>query len=167
MKSSGFVTLKLDASYRPVGVVEAIEALVMCLLGKATAIEEHDSIINSPNKAFKLPAVIVINKVIKYSFLKTKLNRKNICMRDQNTCQYCSEKLAYQDVTIDHVVPKSRGGKNSWSNLVVSCKKCNQEKGSRTPAEAGLKLIKKPVDPKGINIKFKNYYNDLWKDYMW
>ena len=167
MDSSGFVTLKLDAAYRPVGIVEALEALVMCIIGKAKVLEEHDSVIRSPSKTFKLPAVIVINRVVKYSFLTTRPNRRNICIRDDNTCQYCANVFNYADLTIDHVMPKSRGGKNEWGNLVASCKKCNQKKGSNTPEEAGMKLVKIPKAPKKMSLKFKAHSEGIWKDYLW
>tara|TARA_B100000900_G_scaffold167888_1_gene142565 strand:- start:7084 stop:7587 length:504 start_codon:yes stop_codon:yes gene_type:complete len=167
MDSTGFVTLKLDATYRPVGIVEALEALVMCIIGKAKVLEEHDSVIRSPSKSFKLPAVIVINRVVKYTFLTTRPNRRNICIRDDNTCQYCAKQLNFNDLTIDHVFPKSRGGKNEWENLVACCKKCNQKKSSNTPKEAGMKLIKKPETPRTMSLKFKSHTEDIWKDYLW
>jgi 5-methylcytosine-specific restriction endonuclease McrA len=119
MQAKGLVTLKLDASYRPVEVIEALEALVMCLIGKAKVLEEHEMEICSPTKTFKLPAVIVINRVIKYALLGSRATRRNVCLRDDNICQYCDKRFAYVDLTIDHVIPKSRGGSNDWTNLVA------------------------------------------------
>ena len=167
MQAKGLVTLKLDASYRPVEVIEALEALVMCLIGKAKVLEEHEMEICSPTKTFKLPAVIVINRVIKYALLGSRATRRNVCLRDDNTCQYCDKRFAYVDLTIDHVIPKSRGGSNDWTNLVACCKRCNQKKGPRTPVEANMKLNREPYQPHYTELKIKIYYQDIWRDYLW
>jgi 5-methylcytosine-specific restriction endonuclease McrA len=167
MQAKGLVTLKLDASYRPVEVIEALEALVMCLIGKAKVLEEHEMEICSPTKTFKLPAVIVINRVIKYALLGSRATRRNVCLRDDNTCQYCDKRFAYADLTIDHVIPKSRGGSNDWTNLVACCKRCNQNKGPRTPVEANMKLSREPYQPHYTELKIKIYYQDIWQDYLW
>jgi 5-methylcytosine-specific restriction endonuclease McrA len=167
MESSNIMALKLDAAYKPIAVIEAIEALVLCIVGKAKAIEEHDVEINSVSNSFKLPSVIVVNRVVKYVFSGFSPNRKNVCIRDDNTCQYCAKKLPLVELTIDHVMPRSRGGKNEWDNLVACCKKCNQKKGSKTPEEASMTLLQQPTKPKSISFKFRRYAEDIWEDYLW
>ena len=167
MQAESLVTLKLDASYRPVEVIEALEALVMCLIGKAKVLEEHETEISSPTKTFKLPSVIVINRVIKYALLGSRATRRNVCLRDDNICQYCETRHPYSELTIDHVIPKSQGGSNDLTNLVACCKRCNQKKGPRTPYEANMVLIRDPFQPHYTELKIKIYYQDIWENYLW
>ncbi len=159
--------LKLDATYRPVEVIDAIEALVLCIIGKAKAIETYTKQICSPSKSFDIPAVIVLKTVVKYRFGGIICNRQNIIWRDQNTCQYCGKNFSTENLTIDHLLPKSRGGKNTWKNLVAACKKCNQKKGCRTPQECGMIPIRKPAKPKATILKTTKQINHLWKNYLW
>jgi len=163
------MALKLDASYRPIEVIDALEALVMCLIGKATPVETYDRKIKSTTKAFDLPAVIVLKTVVKFRFTTIACNRQNIIWRDGNQCQYCANYFPDDKLTMDHVIPKSRGGKNTWQNLVAACKKCNQKKGSRTTDESGMHPLKKPVRPKANILRTvrKGQISELWKDYLW
>jgi 5-methylcytosine-specific restriction endonuclease McrA len=161
--------LKLDATYRPVEVIDAIEALVLCIVGKAKAIESYTREICSPSKTFKIPAVIVLKKIVKYRFGGIVCNRQNVIWRDQNTCQYCLKVLPTDKLTVDHILPKSRGGPKSWKNLVAACIKCNQKKGNKTPQESGMIPIRKPLKPKISILKTvgTNQVSELWKNYLW
>tara|TARA_R100000664_G_scaffold10265_2_gene16968 strand:+ start:814 stop:1329 length:516 start_codon:yes stop_codon:yes gene_type:complete len=159
--------LKLDATYRPVEVIDAIEALVLCIIGKAKALETYTKEIYSPSNSFKLPAVIVLTRVVKYHFGGIVCNRQNIIWRDNNRCQYCAKIFPTEILTIDHVIPKSRGGEKSWINLVAACKKCNQKKGCRTPQECGMIPIRKPTKPKNTLLKTTKQISKLWKNYLW
>ena len=163
------MALKLDSAYRPIEIIDAIEALVMCIIGKAIPVETYEKKINSPTKAFDLPAVIVLKSVVKFRFTTVACNRQNIVWRDNNQCQYCANYFPLDKLTMDHVIPKSRGGKNTWENLVAACKKCNQKKGSRTPKESGMIPLKKPIRPKAniLRTVSKSQISDLWKDYLW
>ena len=163
------MALKLDASYRPIEVIDALEALVMCIIGKATPVETYETKINSPSKSFELPAVIVLKTIVKFRFTTVACNRANIVWRDNNQCQYCANHFPLDKLTMDHVLPKSRGGKNTWENLVTACMKCNQKKGSRTPQESGMIPLKKPIRPKANILRTvkKNQISDLWKNYLW
>ncbi len=162
-------TLKLDSSYRPLEIVDAVEALVLCLIGKAHAIENYKQEIRSVSESFKLPAVIVLTRYVKFHFHTMTPNRTNVIWRDQNKCQYCSIELESRSLTIDHVLPRSKGGKNTWKNLVTACKKCNQKKGNRTPKEANMKLLREPIRPKTSVLRSvgEKQVSDLWKDYLW
>ena len=163
------MALKLDSAYRPIEIIDAIEALVMCIIGKAIPVETYEKKINSPTKAFDLPAVIVLKNVVKFRFTTIACNRQNIVWRDNSQCQYCANYFPLDKLTMDHVIPKSRGGKNTWDNLVAACKKCNQQKGSRTPKESGMIPLKKPIRPKANILRTisKSQISDLWKDYLW
>jgi len=161
--------LKLDSSYRPIEIIDAIEALVMCLMGKAQAVESYDREIRSPSKSFKIPAVVVLKRYIKKNSLSVTPNRLNVVWRDQNQCQYCAKKFKTCDLTIDHILPKSRGGTKSWTNLTTACKKCNQAKGNKTPSECGMYPLRKPSQPQSTIMFYlkRGAINDLWQDYLW
>ena len=165
-----FKTLKLDASFRPVEVIDAIEGLVLCLVGKAAAVETYaDEVINTVTEKFELPAVIALKKIVKFRFTTVACKRQNVIWRDDNQCQYCAKFFPTDKLTIDHVLPSSRGGKNTWLNLVTACKKCNQKKGDKTPKEAGMKLICKPYRPKTNILRTvkKSQISPIWNDYLW
>ena len=160
-------TLKLDSTYRPVGVIDCLEALVMCIVGKATAVEEYDEEISSPSVTFKLPSVIVLKTVVKFISRGVKPSRKNILWRDKSKCQYCGVIETPKDMTIDHVIPRSRGGGNTWSNLVTCCKKCNQKKRDRTPEEANMCLLQMPIKPRNSVLRQINDVQPIWNIYLW
>ena len=160
-------TLKLDATYRPIGVVDCLEALVMCIVGKATAVEEYEEEISSPSITFKIPSVIVLKTVVKFISTGIRPSRNNILWRDKNQCQYCGVIESPRDMTIDHVVPRSRGGENTWSNLVTCCKKCNQKKGNRTPEETNMSLLNKPVKPRNSILRQISDVQPIWNIYLW
>jgi len=160
-------TLKLDSTYRPIGVIDCIEALVMCIVGKATAVEEYEDEISSPSVTFKLPSVIVLKTVVKFISRGVKPSRKNILWRDKSKCQYCGVIEAPKDMTIDHVIPRSRGGGNTWSNLVTCCKKCNQKKRDRTPEEANMCLLQMPIKPRNSVLRQINDVQPIWNIYLW
>ena len=116
-----------------------------------------------------MPAVIVLKTIVKFRFTGVACNRANIIIRDKNRCQYCGHSFPTEQLTLDHIVPKSRAGLNTWTNLVASCKKCNQKKGCRTPAEAGMYPINTPKKPKTSILRTvtKNQISHLWKEYLW
>ena len=163
------MALKLDASYRPIEVIDALEALVMCIIGKAVPVETYDKKVHSISKAFELPAVIVLKTIVKFRFTTVACNRQNIVWRDNNQCQYCGNYFSSDKLTMDHVLPKSRGGKNTWQNLVAACKRCNQKKGSRTTKESGMIPLKSPHRPKAniLRTVSRSQISELWKNYLW
>ena len=98
-----------------------------------------------------------------------KLNRRNIYGRDRSRCQYCGKKFPTSELTLDHIVPRSRGGQTSWTNLVCCCVKCNVRKGGRLPTEAGLRLVVEPVRPKRspvITIRLTSERYASWKQFL-
>lgn len=162
-------SLKLDSSFRPIDVIDAVDALVLCIIGKARVIENYKQEIRSVAKSFKLPAVIVLNRYVKFRFSYVSCNRNNVLWRDQNQCQYCGTIFKADKLTLDHVIPKSRGGGNTWTNLVTACKKCNQRKGSKTPAESGMRPLRKPFAPKAHILRSlkREQISPMWKNYLW
>ena len=161
--------LKLDSSFKPIEVIDALEALILCIIGKAKAIETYEEKVNSVRQSFDLPAVIVINRYVKYRMGDGAPTRQNIIWRDKNLCQYCGNDFKTSELTVDHVLPRSRGGKNTWENLVAACKPCNQKKGAKTMDEADMHPIRKPYVPKDTILKnvSETQMSETWKNYLW
>jgi|TARA_R110000823_G_C15896979_1_gene496562 5-methylcytosine-specific restriction endonuclease McrA len=145
-------SLKLDAAWRPIEIITSFKAFSMCRSGRANPVEDYD-ILAHGNSMF--PAVIVLKSYVrKHEFLLS-CTRRNVYNRDNYTCQYCSIRAKTKfDLTLDHIVPKSRGGPKTWDNIVSSCHQCNEKKGARTPKEAGMRLLKEPKRPKATFIDF-------------
>jgi 5-methylcytosine-specific restriction endonuclease McrA len=141
--------LVLDASYRPIKQISWQKAMILFFQDKIEVIREYDDTwINSPSKKFKLPSVIrLVNYIFKLPW-GVKLTRTNIFIRDLGKCQYCDKKLSKGRFTIDHVIPRSKGGKTAWENLVTSCSRCNTYKGDSLLKDSDFILKKKPCKPK-------------------
>ncbi|MBI3681398.1 MAG: HNH endonuclease [Acidobacteria bacterium] len=136
--------LVLNASFEPINVCAARRAIVLVLKGVASAEEHAPTCVHSPRQALRLPSVIRLLEYRRIPHQSRSLSRKNILLRDRYTCQYCGRALPSGELTLDHVVPRSRAGETSWENLVACCHPCNNNKGSRTPEEAGMKLHRTP-----------------------
>ncbi|PTL85450.1 HNH endonuclease [Vitiosangium sp. GDMCC 1.1324] len=157
--------LVLNRNYQPVHVTSVKRALSLLYLGVAKAIDAqyrlyefddwaalsatapHDSV-STINRRIRVPRVVVLSA---YEYLprgRVRFSRLNIYARDHDTCQYCARQLPRSELNLDHVVPRSQGGKTSWENVVCSCVPCNLRKGGRTPEQAGMRLLKVPVRPR-------------------
>ena len=137
-------TLKLDASWRPIEVVDCFKGFSLVFSGRARVVESY------PHQAcalFYFPSVIVLNSYIRKREFKVSPSRNTIFYRDKYVCQYCHKRFAKSRLTLDHVVPKSKGGGKTWYNLVTSCSSCNQKKADKTIEEAGFKLLSEPTHP--------------------
>ena len=136
--------LVLNATFEPINVTAVRRALVLMLKGVAQAEELNHHEVHSAANAVPVPSVI---RLLSYRHIPQQtraLSRKNILLRDRNTCQFCGRVFPASELTLDHVMPRSRGGHSSWENLVACCYQCNNRKGDRTPEEAGLHLVKRP-----------------------
>ena len=123
----------------------------------------------TPNLTLLVPRVVRVLSYDRVEISKVRLTRRNIYYRDSNTCQYCGKKFKTKDLNIDHVIPKSKGGKEVWSNLVCACVECNIRKSNKLPREVGMKLIRKPARPKLnpliiIHLSKKKYAS--WKNFL-
>jgi 5-methylcytosine-specific restriction endonuclease McrA len=156
--------LVLNRYYQPVHVTSVKRAFTLLYLGVAKAIDsqyrlyefadwaalsaaEHEAI-TTVNRRIRVPRVVVL---FAYEYLpkgRVRFSRLNIYARDHDTCQYCGKTLPRADLNLDHVLPRSQGGKTSWENVVCSCVPCNLRKGGRTPEQARMHLLKKPVRPR-------------------
>src|SRR5437868_9359079 len=122
--------LVLNASYEPINVCAARRAIVLVLKGVAMAEESNGHTMHAARLAMRIPSVIRLMEYRRIPHQTRALSRKNILLRDRNTCQYCGELLSSSELTLDHVVPRSRGGASSWENLVACCHPCNRSKGN-------------------------------------
>ena len=140
-------TLVLTQGYEVSGIVPWFQAITLWFQNKVEILESYDQDIHSAHMTMKVPAVVRILGKIKRHRKPLKFSRVNVYTRDNFECQFCGTCGAMDDLTYDHVVPRSQGGKTAWDNIVSSCSECNSRKGGRTPAQAGMKLRKKPVQP--------------------
>ena len=166
-------TLLLNATYEPLRVVHWRKAVTLWCQGKVEVISVYDREVRSVTLSFKLPSVIRLLRhiSIKRRFDYVPFSRANIYARDNHSCQYCGQGFPVSDLTFDHVVPVSQGGRKDWENIVTSCISCNRRKGGRTPAEAGMRVIRPPRRPSRpptvrITIGLRNA-PDSWRDYLY
>ena len=109
--------------------------------------EQEGRTIATPTREIRVPEVILLNAFNGFFHREVRFSRRNIFERDKSTCQYCRKRLAKSELTIDHVTPRSKGGRDTWENLVLACVRCNVRKGNRTPEEAQMPLMRKPKKP--------------------
>lgn len=127
------------------------KAIVLWFQDKVEVLEFHTVTVASPNQSFRLPAVMRLKQYIRpYLSLSVRLSRQNIFLRDNHTCQYCYKKLSEKKLTIDHVIPLSKGGRHEWVNVVTACSRCNNVKGDKSPEKVGLKLLTRPEKPRWL-----------------
>ncbi len=121
------------------------------------------------NRTIRLPRVILLTFFDKLPCKELKLTRNNVFERDKNHCQYCGRTFVREELNLDHVIPRDRGGKTTWENIVCSCIKCNTRKANRLPHEAHMRLIRKPVRPKWrpvISLVLGSQGHEMWKDFL-
>lgn len=140
--------LVLNLNYEPLNVCSFRRALGLVFLDKATVIETNGKMLRSERLTMQMPSVVRLNYQVKRPHPKLRLSRRSIFARDNFTCQYCGKQTS--PLTIDHVVPRNKGGAHTWENLVCSCIQCNNGKGNRTPTAAGLKLSNSPKRPRFV-----------------
>ena len=158
--------LLLNNSYEPLLVVTAKKAVLLYFTDKVDVVEKSDNYIHSVYIAFQIPSIIRLKNYIYIKKKELALTRKNILKRDNNTCQYCGVRKF--ELTLDHIVPKDKGGVDSWTNLVAACKKCNMIKGNNLLNDTSLYLIKLPSKPSYL-LNLQNYAkaNISWKPYLY
>lgn len=136
----------LNQSYEPLGICVARRAVVLCYLGKAEIVVSADGLrVHSVNRSFPVPSVLRLSRLVRLKRREVPLTKPNLMRRDNYTCQYCGDRNVH--MTLDHVIPRTHGGTDSWDNLVCACDKCNSRKGDKIPREAGMKLRRKPKEP--------------------
>lgn len=162
---SGHV-LVLNQDYRAITITNVQRAIVLVMLHKADLVEsESGRFVHSPSHRVPWPSIVRLRRYVRVPYKRIMLTRRNVFRRDQDRCQYCG---SHDGLTIDHVHPKSRGGRDTWENLVAACVPCNNRKGNRTPTEAGLTLARKPFRPSYVMYirDFVGAVDEAWKPYL-
>jgi len=166
--------LVLDAGYAPVAQISWRRAITKLLNNKAELVEEYeDKFVHCGQFTWKMPSIIRLFRQVAGVFHKgVKFNRKNLYFRDHSKCQYCGCKVTMDGFTFEHVIPRHQGGKTCWENIVAACFECNQRKRDRTPEQAGMRLLSKPVKPKSVPGSILTIIRDVsdiprsWRDYL-
>ena len=138
--------LVLNQNYEPLNVCDVRRAVVLMDKGKAEILENGRGDLRTFRMTYPVPTVIRLFYMVKRPLPRARLSRREVFLRDRNTCQYCG--AAAKDLTLDHVIPRHRGGQHTWENVVSACNRCNNRKAARTPHEAGMALSREPRPPK-------------------
>lgn len=153
--------LLLSSSFLPIKTIGWERAFYLLCLEKAEAISYYDDwSVKTISKDYSVPSILRLTSDIKIRATKIKFSRKNIYRRDKNVCMYCGIKHPDGDLTLDHVIPRSLGGKTTWTNIVSCCLKCNTKKANKTPQQANMKLLSKPIYPEMKHGSIIRYYID-------
>lgn len=156
--------LVLNRSYQPIRITTARDAFGLLYGGRARAVDEDfehhdferwrnvrprrgDDIVGTPGGPVRVPRVLMVLGYSRVPRTTVRLSRRNLFLRDAHTCQYCARTLPPRDLNLDHVVPRSRGGRSTWENLVTSCRDCNLRKGGQVLDESGMRLRRRPFRP--------------------
>jgi len=163
--------LLLNITYEPLKVINWKKAITLLCLGKVEVIEDYAREVHSVSFTLKLPSVVRLLKLVKRPKSPIRFSRQNIYARDRYRCQYCGKAFPGEELTYDHILPKSRGGRTVWENIVTCCVACNRNKGGRTPQEANMTLVREPTRPTWvpairITIRFKEV-PETWRDYIY
>ena len=163
-----FPVLVLNQSYEPLNICRVRRAIVLLYRGKAEMLENGSGFIQSASYAFPVPSVIRLAYLIKRPRPQPKLTRVEVFNRDRYTCQYCGKETG--QLTLDHVIPRYRGGEHVWENVVSACAGCNRRKAGRTPSEAGMRLIRQPSSPRSsfsLHIPYRHLQTgSQWQKYL-
>ncbi|AHF91752.1 restriction endonuclease [Opitutaceae bacterium TAV1] len=185
--------LVLNRLWQAVNVIGAKRAFALLARGHANVVHHHEDdfrvfsfmdwmdfsrhnppveeldMVHTPRTVIRLPRVILLTWFDKLPRKEVKLTRNNVFERDKDTCQYCGQIFNREDLNLDHVIPRDRGGRTTWENIVCSCIPCNSRKANRLPHEARMRLIRKPVRPKWrpvISLVLSNQQRERWKDFL-
>jgi len=173
--------IALNSYFKATHIINARKAIILLVNNRANVIDsEYNrynfeqwkeisktdlSAIKICSKTFCLnvPSVVILDSYSSYKVTTIKFSRHNIFTRDKFTCQYCGQHLTKKNISIDHIIPKSRGGTNTWNNIVACCRKCNVTKKDKLLEEINWKLITIPVNPNKINAIYNNIDKQYWK----
>lgn len=184
-QASSASVLVLNRSFQPIHVTSLRRAFSLLYLGVAQAIDEQfrlfdfeswselsaevgDSI-GTPSKRVRIPWVIVLVAFDRFPRTRVRFSRHNIFLRDDSTCQYCARQLPRAELNLDHVIPRAQGGATTWENVVCSCIPCNLRKGSRTPQQAKMKLLRQPARPRWsplFRAFGKGNHHESWRPFL-
>lgn len=159
-------------SYFPLSLWSWQEAIKAIFLDRVNVVSHYDRVIHSPSCEFRLPSVVALKEYIPQN-RRPPFTRFNVFLRDRFTCQYCRTPLPAQDLTFDHVVPRARGGRTCWTNVVTACTHCNLRKGSRMPQACRMHPARPPAVPSAHRLQINgrafppNYLHESWRDFLY
>jgi 5-methylcytosine-specific restriction endonuclease McrA len=162
--------LVLNATYEPMNVVSVRRAVLLLVKQKAEIVEAAEAYLRSERMTVPIPLVIRLVYYVRIPHrFSLPLSRRTVLARDHYTCQYCGAQPGKANLTVDHVLPRSRGGETTWENIVTACGPCNRRKGSRTPEEANLHLQSQPSRPRYLAITLLAGAStpEVWDKYMY
>lgn len=175
LNSSPALVLNADfrpLSYFPLSLWSWQETVKAVVADRVNVLSEYEMEVHSPSLALKLPSVISLKDYIQPA-RRPAFTRFNVFLRDCFACQYCRDAFPAQDLTFDHVIPRSQGGRTTWQNVVASCGPCNLRKGGRTPKQAGVPLIRRPEEPSTWELQENgrgfppNFLHESWNDFLY
>lgn len=160
------VVLVLNTNYAPLSICTAKRAICLQVLEKVEVLDVYDEVAHSPSTTIPLPSVVKLKEFVHYNSIVVALSRKNILTRDDHACQYCGTRHGV--LTVDHIIPRERGGMDTWENLVTACAECNLKKGNHTPEEVNMPLLKKPSRPNRIHYfqQFVKQKQSGWRPFL-
>jgi hypothetical protein len=155
--------LVLNSDFSPINVTSLHRGFTLVYKGKAEVLKSSDEPIICGVKKYLKPLIIRLLNYVSFQKRRIRVNRHRIMKRDNYSCVYCGSK---KDLTIDHVIPKSKGGQNTWNNLVTCCSPCNLKKGDKSLNEINMRMIKKPTEPTIFSDSMGQYLQKVWVDYQ-
>ncbi len=172
-----FPALVLNADYRPLSYFPLSlwswqDAIKAVFLDRVNVVNEYDQEVHSPNQIFRLPSVISLKDYVKTANSPA-FTRFNVFLRDSFSCQYCGSPFRTEELTFDHVVPRSKGGRTTWENVVTACAPCNLRKGHGLPRETGMHPLRRPDQPSKFLLQENgrafppNYLHESWRDFLY
>ena len=156
-------------SYFPLSLWSWQDAVKAVFLERVYIVDHYDAYVRSPSFEMRLPSVIALKEYVQVA-RNPAFTRFNVFLRDRFTCQYCGSR---EDLTFDHVIPRSKGGRTTWENVVAACAPCNLKKGGRTPRQAGLHIERDPIRPTSWQLQDHgrsfppNHLHETWRDYLY
>lgn len=162
--------LVLSSSYEAINICSAKRALIMIFKGVAQMVEQNGRVVHSPSISIEVPEVIKLNRYIRLPYKDITFCKKNVFLRDNHTCQYCGKKVSSSDLTVDHVIPISKGGRDYWENVVTACAKCNHKKGDQLPEDIDLFPARRPKKPSSATylhlVRHLGQKKEKWRKYL-
>jgi 5-methylcytosine-specific restriction endonuclease McrA len=159
-------TLLLTPWYFPIKVLRWQDAVKMKYEQTVDVVVEYDDEIRSPSVTWRVPAVVRLRKLAKSDSRRVKFNRRNVYQRDGHRCQYCGQKKPPRELSYDHVVPRSSGGRTTWENIVTACRACNTRKDDQTCDEAGMWPLRSPRRPKTLPVAPPLFDRDIPREWQ-
>lgn len=174
---NGCPALVLNADFRPLSYFPLSlwpwqDAVKAVFLDRVNIVAEYDFAVHSPSFEMALPSVIALKEYIAAA-RRPAFTRFNVFLRDSFSCQYCGDRYPTPELTFDHVVPRSRGGRTNWENVVTACSDCNLEKGNKMPDQCGMRPLTRPAQPTTYRLQENgrsfppNFLHESWRDFLY